>query len=166
MPDARARLLVVDDEPRVRRNLELIFTVFGYAVRACSDGSSALDAITQEIPDIILSDLEMPGMSGLEFLSVVRHRFPSIRVVAMSKEFAGKTIPPGVAADAFYQKGRHLRYLLKIMEAMTRSGKSLAVRLPRVPLLRHGFPQSQDSSSAISPDPRPTVTIRLGESRE
>lgn len=165
MSDARARLLVVDDDPRVRRNLELIFTVFGYAVRVSSDGCSALDAITEEIPDIILSDLEMPGMAGFEFLSVVRNRFPSIRVVAMSKEFAGKAVPPGVAADAFYQKGRHLRYLLKVMEAMTRSGKSIAVRLPRVPLLRHGFP-TRPSSAVIPSDPRPTATIRLGECRE
>ncbi|MGC2635742.1 MAG: response regulator, partial [Acidobacteriaceae bacterium] len=151
--------------PRVRRNLELIFTVLGYAVRASSDGSSALDAITEEVPDIILSDLEMPGMSGFEFLSVVRHRFPSVRVVAMSKEFAGKAVPPGAAADAFYEKGRHLRYLLKIMEAMTRPGKSIAVRLPRLPLLRPGFPP-QDSSAVIPPNPRTTVTIHLGECRE
>ena len=62
-----------------------------------------------EVPDVILSDLNMPGMSGFEFLSVVRRRFPTVKVIAMSSAFAVDDIPPGVAADAFYQKGKQSR---------------------------------------------------------
>jgi CheY-like chemotaxis protein len=58
------------------------------------------------VPDILLSDLNMPGMSGFELLSIVRRRFPSTRVIAMSGAFTGDQVPPGVAADAFYAKGR------------------------------------------------------------
>jgi CheY-like chemotaxis protein len=77
-----------------------------------------LSELRLEVPDVILSDLNMPGMSGFEFLSVVRRRFPTIKVIAMSSAFAVNDIPLGVAADAFYQKGSDLGSLLQIMEGM------------------------------------------------
>jgi hypothetical protein len=72
----------------------------------------------QEIPDVLLSDLNMPGMSGFELLSVVRRRFPSVRVIAMSGAFSGSQIPCGVTADAFYQKGSGVSVLLKVIEKL------------------------------------------------
>jgi CheY-like chemotaxis protein len=119
MPHAQAKLLIVDDDPSLRISLSHIFTELGYSVRSAEDGFSALFEIRQEIPDIILSDLNMPGMSGFEFLSVVRRRFPGIHVIAMSGAFSGDCIQPGVAADAFYEKATGLNSLLQIVEAMT-----------------------------------------------
>lgn len=134
MGSVKTRLLIVADEARVRRKLEIIFTILGYAVRASPDRSCAFNAIRDDMPDIILSDLDMPGMSGSEFLLVVRRRFPCIRVIAMSKVLAGTAVPPGVAADAFYERGRHLRSLLGIVEAMARPGRPREIRFPRIPL--------------------------------
>jgi CheY-like chemotaxis protein len=125
-------LLVVDDEALVRTCLSEILIESGYAVRNAADGFSALAAIRDEIPDIILSDLNMPGMSGFELLSVVRRRFPFIRVIAMSSGFSGADLPPGVAADAFYQKAAHPTLLLRIVEDMSRQGQSLVSRRPRL----------------------------------
>jgi CheY-like chemotaxis protein len=102
-----------------RISLSHIFTELGYSVRSAEDGFSALFEIRQEIPDVILSDLNMPGMSGFEFLSVVRRRFPGIHVIAMSGAFSGDGVQPGVAADAFYEKATGLRSLLQIVEAVT-----------------------------------------------
>lgn len=120
MPNQKSQLLVVDDDPLIRRNMSIIFGALGYAVRAAANGFLALDAIRNQIPDILLSDLLMPGMSGFELLSVVRRRFPSIRVVAMSGEFVGTAIPAGIAADAFYEKGCHRPHLLlNAVEMMT-----------------------------------------------
>ncbi len=116
----------------VRTCLSEILVGAGYAVRNASDGFSALAAIRDEIPDLILSDLNMPGMSGFELLSVVRRRFPSIRVIAMSSGFPGTDIPHGVAADAFYQKGAYPTLLLRIVEDITRPGQSLVSRRPRL----------------------------------
>jgi CheY-like chemotaxis protein len=84
MSNIKPSLLVVDDESPVRTCLSEILSGAGYAVQIASDGFSALAAIREDMPDLILSDLNMPGMSGFEFLSVVRRRFPSIRVIAMS----------------------------------------------------------------------------------
>src|ERR1700731_3313212 len=118
MPLAKIRLLIVDDEPSTRMLLSQIFTELGHSVRSAEDGFSALFEIRQEIPDVILSDLNMPGMSGFEFLSVVRRRFPGIHVIAMSGAFSGDGVQPGVAAAAFYEKATSLRSLLQIVEAV------------------------------------------------
>jgi CheY-like chemotaxis protein len=111
-------LLVVDDEPSIRTSLVQVLTEIGYSVRSAQDGFSALVEIRKAIPDLVLSDLNMPGMSGFELLSVVRHLFPSIRVIAMSGSFSGDEVPRGIAADAFYQKGSDIRSLLKIFERL------------------------------------------------
>jgi CheY-like chemotaxis protein len=123
-------LLLVDDEAVLRTCLSEMLIAAGYSVRNASDGFSALGAIRDELPDLILSDLNMPGMSGFEFLSVVRRRFPSIRVIAMSSGLLG--LPHGVAADAFYQKGTDPAFLLRIVEYITRSGQSLVSRRNRL----------------------------------
>jgi CheY-like chemotaxis protein len=119
MAGTTVNLLVVDDDASLRTSLSHIFAAFGHRVRCAADGFSALSELRLEVPDIILSDLNMPGMSGFEFLSVVRRRFPSIKVVAMSSAFVIDDIPLGVAADAFYQKGSNLGHLLQIVEGMT-----------------------------------------------
>lgn len=118
MPPEKAKLLIVDDDLQMRTLLSVILTKSGHRVCSAEDGFSALAEIRKEIPDIILSDLNMPGMSGFELLSVVRRRFPAIRVIAISGAFSGDGIPPGVAADAFYEKGTHLGSLLQILEGM------------------------------------------------
>jgi CheY-like chemotaxis protein len=126
MPKAVVNLLVVEDDAALRTSLSHIFAAFGHRVRCAADGFSALSELRVQVPDLILSDLNMPGMSGFEFLSVVRRRFPAVKVVAMSSAFAVDDIPPGVAADAFYQKGSNLGALLQIVEDMTSSEQPLS----------------------------------------
>ena len=123
MPTAIVNLLIVDDDPALRTSLSAILALFGHQVRSASDGFSALAELRLEVPDIIVSDLNMPGMSGFEFLSVVRRRFPTIHVIAMSSQGAAGAVPLGVAADAFYQKGSGLGTLLQIVEAMASAGE-------------------------------------------
>ena len=117
MPSRNEKLLIVDDEPAIRMSLSSMLYEIGYPVRAAENGIAALIEMRKEVPDMILSDLNMPGMSGFEFLSVVRRRFPAIPVIAMSGAFRGDEVPFGVAADAFYQKGSDVRSLLRIMES-------------------------------------------------
>jgi CheY-like chemotaxis protein len=124
MPDTKAKLLIVDDEPLIRTSLSLIFTTFGHSVRSAEDGFSALVEMRKEIPDILLSDLNMPGMSGFELLSVIRRRFPAVQVIAMSGAFSGDGVPAGVAADAFYEKGSNPGSLLQIVKLMTQMQRS------------------------------------------
>ena len=94
-------ILLVDDDAVLRTMLSELLEDHGYCVRTAPDGFVALTLIRYREPDILLSDLDMPRMSGFELLSIVRRRFPTIAVIAMS----GMSMPPGIAADAFYAKG-------------------------------------------------------------
>jgi CheY-like chemotaxis protein len=119
-PDCPARLLIVDDEPAIRTVISQVLTGMGYQVRSAEDGTSALAEIRNQIPDIVLSDLNMPGMSGFELISIIHRSYPSIQVIAMSGAFSGEEAPSGLAADAFYQKGCGPGSLLKIIRALPR----------------------------------------------
>src|ERR1700677_1083565 len=119
MPLAKIDLLIVDDDPALRSSLSHIFTNLGHTVRVAEDGFSALREIRKQLPDIILSDLNMPGMSGFELLSVIRRRFPNVQAIAMSGAFSGEGLQLGVAADAFYEKGTGIGNLLLIINDMT-----------------------------------------------
>jgi len=130
MPDTRLRLLVVDDEPALRTSLSLVLREIGYDVRSAGNGFSALAEMRNGVPDILISDLNMPGMSGFELLSVVRRRFPTIPVIAMSGAFAGNALPNGLPADAFYEKGAGIAQLLKALEFVSGNDASNRVETP------------------------------------
>jgi CheY-like chemotaxis protein len=107
MPTAfRPEILVVDDDQAVRDSLALLLQASGYHVSMAANDFGALLQLKKCLPAIVLSDLNMPEMSGFEFLSVVRRRFPDVSVIAMSGAYhSGETVPGGVIADAFYAKG-------------------------------------------------------------
>ena len=114
-------IVVVDDDAVLLSVLSELLKEHGYAVRTASDGFAALAVIRDRVPDVLLSDLNMPRMSGFELLSVVRRRFPTIAVIAMSGAHAGLTVSPGIAADGFYPKGvRSVFGLLDILRDIDR----------------------------------------------
>ena len=100
------RVLVVDDEQSVLRISSCVFKEQGYEVRTARDGFEALVELRRSMPDLIVSDLTMPNMSGFELLSIVRRRFPHIPVIAISGQFEGDS-PAGLIADAFFIKGQY-----------------------------------------------------------
>ena len=103
---SKRQVLVVDDDLAVRESVAMLLTTAGYDVSTAQHGFDALLQLRRMQPDLIISDLNMPEMSGFEFLSVVRRRFPQIPVVAMSGAYQGeKSVPGGVIADGFYAKG-------------------------------------------------------------
>lgn len=113
------KLLIVDDEPATRLVLSQILTNLGHEVRCAEDGFEALKSIRETMPDVLLSDLNMPGMSGFELLSVVRRRLPGVYVIATSGAYTGNSVPLGVAADAFYEKASGIQTLLAILKSIT-----------------------------------------------
>ena len=121
----KEKLLIVDDEASIRRSMSDMLAEIGFRVRCAENGLSALRELQEEIPDILLSDLNMPTMSGFELLSIVRHRFPTIVTIAMSGAFSGNEVPSGVAADGFYQKGSSVGALLQIISTTPRIERRL-----------------------------------------
>jgi len=103
----RYRILVVDDDDGLAAMAKAILEQQGYEVHRASDGFGGLTALKQSLPDIIISDLQMPNMSGFEFLSIVRKRFPNIPTIAISGAFSAADVPESVLADAFFEKGQY-----------------------------------------------------------
>jgi CheY-like chemotaxis protein len=89
-------VLVVDDDADVRELLVTLMEDDGYQVSCACDGQEALREVLLRWPDVILLDLEMPGMNGWDFLRVQSEhpRLAAIPVVVIS----GLDAPPGVAA--------------------------------------------------------------------
>lgn len=144
MMPKRLRLLVVDDEPSLRTSLSLVLRQLGYDVRSAGDGFSALSEIREETPDILLSDLNMPGMSGFELLSVVRRRFPEIPVIAMSGTFSGSKVPHGVPADAFYEKSSGIDLLLATITGLTKARELADTEAP-IWISKNGYNSSGEA---------------------
>ena len=118
---AKCQILVVDDDQSVRECIAMSLMAAGYDVVSAEDGFRALSQLRKNLPDIVLSDLDMPGMSGFELLSVVRRRFPQISTVAMSGAYVGDEVPFGVIADGFFAKGGQSRNLLRIIQRLLRT---------------------------------------------
>ena len=103
----KCRVLVVEDDPLVLQATAAIVRSFGFSVRTAEDGFVALKVLRGVLPDIILTDLRMPGMSGFELLSIVRRRFPHIPTIAISGEYILANMPLGLLVDHFFQKGSY-----------------------------------------------------------
>jgi len=71
-PDGKQNILVVDDEPQITRVLKTTLSSQGYGIRTASDGEEALQAMSEWPPDLIVTDLRMPNMDGLELCREVR----------------------------------------------------------------------------------------------
>lgn len=79
-----AKILIVDDEPYIRRFLSTLLSHKGYNVTLAEDGQKGLDSFLQERPHVIVLDLQMPGMDGLTVLKQVRNLNPLQPVIILT----------------------------------------------------------------------------------
>jgi DNA-binding response OmpR family regulator len=95
-------VLLVDDDPVILRLLEVDFGLEGYAVLVASDGPSALEVARSTTPDVVITDVMMPGMSGLELVAALRgeEATSTIPVVLLSARAQTDDVSAGLAAGA------------------------------------------------------------------
>ena len=77
-------VLIVDDDPLILTVVDLMVRHAGHTARTASDGNAALDVLADSASDIIVSDIRMPGMDGLELARVVRRDYPQIPIILMT----------------------------------------------------------------------------------
>ena len=77
------KILVVDDDGGTRTTLSRFLSHRGYSLQTATGGREGLDLLERKVVDFVICDLQMPGMDGLEFVQVVRRRFPDIPVAMM-----------------------------------------------------------------------------------
>ncbi len=130
----RLHLMIVDDDASVRETLAMVLSKANYVTSTAKDGVDALAQFRTRVPDLLLTDLEMTRISGVDFLCSVRLSFPEVAVVAMSCTSDEEHLPNGVISDAFYPKGRsHPEKLFRIImdgirTCEARAGESIITR--------------------------------------
>ncbi len=77
-------VLVVDDEPKIRQILEQIFTARGCTVRQAEDGLDGLTKFKEQTPDVVITDIKMPKLTGIELLKELKHLDPLVNVVVIT----------------------------------------------------------------------------------
>ena len=124
---SRGRVLVVDDEPQIRRVLRSALVSQGYEVQAARTGEDALESMRQERFDLILLDMRMPGMSGLETCREIREgSLAAIIMLTVSDSEQDKVAALDAGADDYITKPFGSRELLARIRAALR-------RVPTVP---------------------------------
>jgi EAL domain-containing protein (putative c-di-GMP-specific phosphodiesterase class I) len=145
----KPRVLIVDDEQAILRAYSRVLASHGYVVTTAASAEVALESLAAEPVDVVISDLTMPGMTGLEFLREVRQNDPDLPVILMtacpSTESAARAIEYGA-----------LRYLLKPVakDALERALRD-GLHLRRMALLKK-------QAAAIFGDYDKQITERAG----
>ncbi len=123
----RTRVLVVDDEPQILRALALNLTARGYAVTTASDGTAALDAVAAGGIDVVVLDLGLPDVDGLDVIRAVR-TYSQVPIVVVSARTGGteKVTAFDLGADDYVTKPFDLPELLARLRAATRRSGSAA----------------------------------------
>lgn len=122
------RVLIVDDEPQIRRALRTALGGHGYEVELAEDGEVALDALALRLPDLVLVDLAMPRIDGLEVVRQTRgwSQVPIIVLSARGEE-RDKVAALDLGADDYLTKPFGMEELLaRVRVALRRSGAPTA----------------------------------------
>ncbi len=78
------KILIVDDQKGVRRLLEELFKKDGWEVQLAADGKEAIQRADEFLPDIILMDMKMPNMNGLEASRIILNNFSDLDIIMMT----------------------------------------------------------------------------------
>lgn len=101
-------VLIVDDSVTIRRTLEQILTASGFTTRQAHDGYEALEMMENELPRVVILDVEMPRLSGLELLTIMRSspQYQQVRVAMLTSRAADKhrDYALAIGADAYLVK--------------------------------------------------------------
>jgi len=106
---ASKRILIVDDEQNISFLLQNILEDAGYDIATADNGIAALEVIKHQKPDMIITDIDMPYMDGLELVGIVRNMHPEIKNIVMT----------GSPNQRYYQRAKEygvIHYLTKPLD--------------------------------------------------
>jgi two-component system KDP operon response regulator KdpE len=130
-PEKPAKILVVDDEAQIRRALGSILSTRGYRAVFASDGSEGLDLAIDQNPDLVILDLAMPGMGGLEVCRELRAWYTApILVLSVRGSDADKIAALDMGADDYVTKPFSAGELLARVRALLRRASGQAASRP------------------------------------
>jgi twitching motility two-component system response regulator PilG len=118
----RNRILVVEDEESLLKLESILFTTRGYQVTGASDGPSALEAIRNDPPDLVVLDIMLPGLDGFEVCRRIKSdpQTATIPVVILSAKKSSQDLERGrnAGADAYLTKPFKAVKVLQVIEGL------------------------------------------------
>jgi DNA-binding response OmpR family regulator len=140
MSATKGRILVVEDDPSILRGLQLNLGMEGYSVRSAMDGETGLMLAREERPDLILVDVMLPRMGGLDLVRALRSTDAATPILILSAkgQEADKVAGLDLGADDYIVKPFSLRELLARIAAALRRGRTRGGGHADVATLRFG----------------------------
>ena len=121
-------VLVVDDEPNIVQSLEFLMTAAGFEVRIARDGDAALAAVAEQVPDIVLLDVMIPGRDGYEVCRELRANpdWQAIRIIMLTARGRQSERQRGIdlGADAYVTKPFSTRDLVEQVKQFAAAGNA------------------------------------------
>jgi len=110
------KFLVVDDEPDVVDQVKELFELRNYSVVTATSGTKALEMVKKENPNIMILDIRMPDISGMDVLKEVRKTYPKIRVIMLTgvEDETTKSMAIGLGASGYLTKPYSYSELLEM----------------------------------------------------
>ena len=127
MTSAQPSILVADDDPDIRDLVVFKLEQAGFALRAVADGSAALAALEETTPDLVVLDVMMPGLSGLDVLRQIRamDRLDGVKVLLLTARARDTDVDDGynTGADEYVTKPFSPRELLHRVNTLLGRGR-------------------------------------------
>ncbi len=138
MEHVKGRVLVIDDEPEIRRSLVFGLTQHGYEVVACPDGISAVHELNRAGQqgagyDLLVTDIFMPDIDGLKILKVIKSHFPDLPAVVITG-FGDEALETTALAEpntAYLDKPFEIHELVQALESLPRGAATTQTAVPR-----------------------------------
>lgn len=129
------KITIIEDNLHIREGIkELLTTVGGYIVHDYDNCEDAIDRLLQDSPDMVLMDIELPGMNGIEGTQIVRQRLPNCIVIIMtvfeSSEHVFKSLCAG--ASGYIIKNADYRVILNAIEESFAGGAPMSAAISKM----------------------------------
>ncbi|HEU4383487.1 MAG TPA: sigma-54 dependent transcriptional regulator [Anaeromyxobacteraceae bacterium] len=147
----KARLLVVDDEPIALRNLERVLSKEGYQVSTASNGQSALRLFRARAADVVLTDLRMEKVDGLQVLQRCKELDPDVEVILITGYAAVETAIQAMKQGAYHYLAKPFK-LDEVRKVVAEAAEKVALKRENR-RLRHSVESLSDRAEIVTRDP-------------
>ena len=94
-------ILIIDDDDQLRKSFHKLLTEEGYRIKSAASGEAGLDLIEKQIPDLVILDMRLPGMNGLETFKKIHDLEPKLPVIIMTAYGTTETAIEATKMGAF-----------------------------------------------------------------
>ena len=118
------RILIVDDQPRARKSARALLSTWSRSaeLHEASNGREVLRLVEELTPDLVVMDVRMPEMDGLEATAQIKARWPQVKVIVLSMYIEHGDEALAAGADAFVSKGEAPEELLDVVSTVMGKG--------------------------------------------